>query len=300
MAKRYLGRTTELTPARLEEVAAQLAEAALARSASRAEMSDQRVLTSQTAPLPSAMATREASSPPPNRLQDVRLATKLHMPRLRTKLVHRNHLIEQLQQGREAQLTLISTPAGFGKTMLLAQWLEVSGRDAAWLSLEPEDNEPTRFLSSMIAALQTLDPHLGRSALALLHTTPPAPPPPPEAVLAQLAAEFLERAQRDLILVLDDYHVITTASLQRTVAALMEHPPPQRVHGSLGPVDRSAHCGAGQDHHLWAWQQSNQFCGSGGRGSFCLYRMRGSSGMESGDRGWWTREPDDESGGGDL
>jgi len=73
--------------------------------------------------------------------------------------------------------------------------------------------------------LQTLDPHLGSGALALLRTAPPAPPPPPEAVLAQLAAELLERAHRDLILVLDDYHVITNEALQRAVAALLEHSP---------------------------------------------------------------------------
>jgi len=212
MAKRYLGRTTELTPARLEEVAAQLAgaplrtgPAALARATSHVEMPDQYVLPSHTAPLSGAMAAREASPALPHHPHDMRLATKLHMPRLRPQLVHRDHLIERLQLGMEAPLTLISAPAGFGKTTLLCQWLAESGRDAAWLSLEPEDNEPVRFLSSVIAALQTLDPHLGSSALALLQTALPAPPPPPETVLARLAAELLERAQRDMILVLDDY-----------------------------------------------------------------------------------------------
>jgi LuxR family maltose regulon positive regulatory protein len=126
----------------------------------------------------------------------------------------------------EVPLTLLSAPAGYGKTTLLAQWLSQSGRDAAWLSLEPEDNEPMRFLSSVIAALQTLDPHLGSSALALLHSTPPAPLPPPEVVFAQLAADLRERAHRDLILVLDDYHVITTAALQGAVAALLAYAPP--------------------------------------------------------------------------
>ena len=141
MAKRYLGRTTELTLARLEEVAAQLAEAALragqgifALAAAPAEMSAQHRVASSIASIKSAMRAREASSPLPNRLQDVRLATKLHVPRLRTKLVRRNHLIEQLQQAMEVPLTLISAPAGFGKTTLLAQWLSESGREAAWLS----------------------------------------------------------------------------------------------------------------------------------------------------------------------
>src|SRR5260370_19341339 len=121
----------------------------------------------------------------------MRVGTQANMPLLGSRLVNRNHLIERLQQGIEAPLMLISAPAGFGKTTLLAQWLSESGRDAAWLSLELEDNEPMRFLSSLIAALQTLDHHLGSSALALLHTTPPAPPPPPDAVLAQLAVAIL-------------------------------------------------------------------------------------------------------------
>src|SRR5260370_11513613 len=158
-------------------------------------MPDQYVLPSHTAPLSGAMAAREAPPALPHRPHDMRLATNLHMPRLRPQLVHRDHLIERLQLGMETPLTLISAPAGFGKTTLLCQWLAESGKDAAWLSLEPEDNEPVRFLSSVIAALHTLDPHLGSSALALLHTALPAPPPPPETALAQLPAELLDRRQ---------------------------------------------------------------------------------------------------------
>ncbi len=234
MAKRYLGRTAELTLARLEQVAAQLARAALhtgqetfVREASSAVMSDQKGMPSPIASRSSAMTARSAAPFLSYSLHDMRLGTKLHMPRPRTRLVRRNHLIERLQQGMEAPLTLISAPAGFGKTTLLAQWLAESGRDTAWLSLEPEDDEPMHFLSSVIAALQTLDPHLGSSALALLHATPPTPPPPPDIVLAQLAAELLERAQRDMTLVLDDYHVITAEALHRAMAALVEHIPPQ-------------------------------------------------------------------------
>jgi LuxR family maltose regulon positive regulatory protein len=73
--------------------------------------------------------------------------TKLHVPRPRTQLVSRPQLIKRLQQGMEDALTLISAPAGFGKTTVLAQWLAQSERPVAWLSLEPEDNEPVRFLS---------------------------------------------------------------------------------------------------------------------------------------------------------
>jgi LuxR family transcriptional regulator, maltose regulon positive regulatory protein len=225
MAKRYLGRTTDLTPARLEEVAARVAEAALRAGQDTLAPAAPAQMPSPSVSPPLAMAAWEAAPPLAQRQHDVRLATRLHVPRLRPQLVPRHHLIKRLQQAMEVPLTLLSAPAGFGKTTLLCQWLSESGSDAAWLSLEPQDNEPMRFLSSVLAALQTHDPHLGSSTLALLQTLPPAPPP--EAILAQLAAELLESAHRDLILVLDDYHVITNEALQRALAALLEHPPPQ-------------------------------------------------------------------------
>src|SRR5215469_4536691 len=149
MPKRYLGRTTELTPARLEEVAAQVAEAALRAGreplapAAPAQMPAQHAIPSPSAPPPLAMAAGEAVPPLPQRQHDGRLATKLHMPRLRPQLVPRHPLIKRLQQGMEAPLTLLSAPAGFGKTTLLCQWLSESGSDAAWLSLEPILNVPS-------------------------------------------------------------------------------------------------------------------------------------------------------------
>src|SRR5437764_5800913 len=88
------------------------------------------------------------------------LVTKLQAPRLRKHLVSRSHLIQRLQQGVEEPITLISAPAGFGKTTLLTQWLTQSSMPTVWLSLEGEDNEPIRFLSYLIAALQTLDKNL--------------------------------------------------------------------------------------------------------------------------------------------
>ena len=101
------------------------------------------------------------------------LATKLHVPRPRRQLVPRAHLVERLQRGAERALTLVSAPAGFGKTTLLAQWFAQSSTPVAWLSLEAEDNDPTRFLAYLIAALQTLDAQIGATALALLHTPQP-------------------------------------------------------------------------------------------------------------------------------
>jgi len=151
------------------------------------------------------------------------LATKLHIPRPRPHLVERSHLIAQFQQGMECTLTLVSAPAGFGKTTLLAQWLAESGMPAAWVSLGPEDNDPTSFLSYLIAALQTLDAQIGSTALALLRTPQP---PSPETVLAMLTNDLAGR-EGDFALVLDDYHVISAESIQRGMIFLLEHLPPQ-------------------------------------------------------------------------
>ncbi len=152
------------------------------------------------------------------------LATRLYVPRPRTSLVPRPHLIERLQQGGACALTLISAPAGFGKTTLLAQWLAETRKPIAWLSLEPEDNDATRFLSYLVAALQTLDPGIGTTALAMLHSPHPTPV---EAVLTVLANELVNHQGVDIALVLDDYHVITTPSIHQGMRYLVEHLPPQ-------------------------------------------------------------------------
>jgi class 3 adenylate cyclase len=156
--------------------------------------------------------------------RDPLLTTKLHRPRLRTHFVPRSHLVEQLQQGTEQALTLISAPAGFGKTTLLAHWLAENSLPVAWLSLEAEDNDPARFLFYMIAALQTLDARIGVTALAMLSTPQPAPP---ETVLTVLTNDLVDREEDNIILVLDDYHVITSDPIQRGMAFLLEHLPPQ-------------------------------------------------------------------------
>ncbi len=155
--------------------------------------------------------------------RDPRLSARLRPPRPRTRLVDRPHLTQQLQQGMERPLTLVSAPAGFGKTTLLAQWLAERSMPAAWLSLEPEDNDPTRFLSCVLAALQTIDVRAGSSVLALLRTPRPAPP---ETVLAVLANELADRTTEDFALVLDDYHVITAELIHRAMTFLVEHLPP--------------------------------------------------------------------------
>ncbi len=154
------------------------------------------------------------------------LETKLYVPRPRRGLVARPGLSERLSRGAESKLTLISAPAGFGKTTLLAEWLAAAPageRSTAWLSLDLADNEAAPFWTYLVAALQTVAPGAGARALSLLQ----GPQPPPiETILATLLNE-LTVVPNDLVLVLDDYHVIDAHDINDGMAFLLEHLPPQ-------------------------------------------------------------------------
>jgi len=233
LTKKYLGKTPDITLARLEYMAELLSAAQAARVQPRHKTPFQPAESEAQTPLPVSLAAGTdgavETAPPPLLAQQPTplhpfLLTKLHIPRPRTHLVPRSHLVERLQQGVERALTLVSAPAGFGKTTLLAQWLAESGLPVAWLSLEAEDNDPTRFLAYLIAALQILDAQIGATTLAVLHTPQP---PSPEVVLAVLTNDLVERGGGDFALVLDDYHVISADPIQRGMTFLLEHLPPQ-------------------------------------------------------------------------
>ena len=156
------------------------------------------------------------------------LETKFYVPRSRRGLVPRPRLSERLDRGAASKLMLVSAPAGFGKTTLLTEWLAAGPaapadeRLAAWLSLDRGDNDPVSFWTYVIAALRTVAPGVGESALALLH----APQPPPiETVLTVLLNE-LGAVAGDIVLVLDDYHVIDARDVQDGMAFLLDHLPP--------------------------------------------------------------------------
>src|SRR3954447_11122523 len=109
------------------------------------------------------------------------LTTKLHVPRRRRALVARARLSERLSRSNEAALTLVSAPAGFGKTTVLTEWLSSApARSVAWLSLDQRDNDPALFWTYLVAALRTVAPDVGAGALALLQS----PQSPADAVLA--------------------------------------------------------------------------------------------------------------------
>ena len=154
------------------------------------------------------------------------LETKLYVPRLRRGLVARPRLIERMNRGAGAKLTLISAPAGFGKTTLLAEWLAVTPaveRSVASVSLDQDDNEPGAFWSYLVAALQTVVPGIGARALSLLQVPQP---PPIETILATVLNE-LGAVPNDLVLVLDDYHVIDSHDISDGMVFLLERLPPQ-------------------------------------------------------------------------
>ncbi|MGY1771004.1 LuxR C-terminal-related transcriptional regulator [Blastococcus sp. SYSU D00813] len=153
------------------------------------------------------------------------LTTKLHRPRRRRGLVPRPRLAERLDRGRDATLTLVSAPAGFGKSTVLTEWLAAAvpgGRAGAWLSLDARDNDPALFWSYVVAALQTAVPGIGAAALASLRS----PHTPADAALATLVNELAE-LPGELVLVLDDYHVIDSPQVHEGLAFLVEHLPTQ-------------------------------------------------------------------------
>ncbi len=158
------------------------------------------------------------------------LQTKLYLPRLRPSLVPRPRLIETLNRGLAGKLTLISAPAGFGKTTLISSWLDALQTESAapspvqisWLSLDKNDSELARFLSYIIAALQCVDPHIGASALPLLQ----ASPLPVSSVLTTLLNDIAQQPDA-LMLVLDDYHAVDSRPIDEALTFLLDNLPPQ-------------------------------------------------------------------------
>jgi LuxR family maltose regulon positive regulatory protein len=159
--------------------------------------------------------------------QDVPLLkTKLYIPPARADLVERPRLLERLNAGLGGKLTLISAPAGFGKTTLVTQWLGAAGYPSAWLSLDEGDNDPARFLAYLVAALRTMDGraelgNVGEGALGALQSPQP---PPVEAVLTVLINE-IATISTAFILVLDDYHLIQAQRVHDAVTFLLDHMP---------------------------------------------------------------------------
>ena len=151
------------------------------------------------------------------------LVTKLYIPPSRPNIVLRPRLVDVLNGGLNRKLTLVSAPAGFGKSTLVGEWVNGSRRLAAWLSLDEGDNDPTRFLVYLTAALQTIRPTIGEGMVAALQSPQP---PPVESVVTTLLND-IAAVPDSFILVLDDYHLIDSPPIDNALALLMERLPPQ-------------------------------------------------------------------------
>ncbi|MEO7295260.1 MAG: LuxR C-terminal-related transcriptional regulator [Candidatus Limnocylindria bacterium] len=155
------------------------------------------------------------------------LETKFYAPRARSDLVSRPRLAERVRRGLDAKLTLVSAPAGFGKTTLLSEWLDASSSDdrsVAWLSLDEADNDSASFWTYLTTSLKRATPAAG-AALSLLQE----PQPPPIETILTALLNGLGQAQDDFVLVLDDYHVVDARDVQEHMAFLLDHLPP-RMH----------------------------------------------------------------------
>jgi LuxR family maltose regulon positive regulatory protein len=151
-------------------------------------------------------------------------ATKFYVPTLRSDLVPRPRLTCMLSEGLAKPLILISAPAGFGKTTLLAEWHHSPSGCAlplAWLSLEAEDNDPTRFLTCFASALESLKPGMLVEAETAFQSSPPLQP---KGIMEALI-HCLDGIPDSFALVLEDYHSITTSAIHDTVAYLIGHLP---------------------------------------------------------------------------
>lgn len=157
------------------------------------------------------------------------LATKLYIPPPRSKVVRRPRLIEPLTEGLRQRsgsgrrLTLVSAPAGYGKTALVSEWVAETGRPTAWLSLDAEDSDLARFMAYFVAALRTLVADIGEGILFVLQS----PQPPPAKALFTALLNEIAAVPDDFILVLDDYHVLHAGPVDDAVTFLLEHLPPQ-------------------------------------------------------------------------
>ncbi len=159
-------------------------------------------------------------------MQTTLLSTKLYIPPKREKLVARPRLTAIISTGLEKGFTLISAPAGYGKTTLVSTWLHETGIPCAWLSLEESDNDPVRFLQYLLTALQAVVPTIRSDLLEMVEGIQPASF---QGLMNILINEITGQKNR-FVLVMDDFHLIQDQFILDIVAFLLDHLPAQRMH----------------------------------------------------------------------
>ncbi len=159
------------------------------------------------------------------------LSTKFHIPPPRPNQVRRARLTEQLNEGLRLgrRLTLVSAPAGFGKTTLISAWASASGRPVAWLSLDEGDNDATQFLHYVVTALQQVDSNIGQTMLPLMQSSQPVLP---QSLVIALINDLTTLAD-GIILVLDDYHTVSVPAVHEIFRFLLDNQP-AAIHIAIG------------------------------------------------------------------
>ncbi len=252
----YLGTSTRLTSQRLHEAARTLALArnenttnpagtrslsttspettlALARNEGTTGLTDTRAFSTLspetmpdafTPPFSVSREEPEQSHRESNRVArpDLLLTARLYIPRLSAQHVARPHLLALLDRGTRGAMTLISASAGSGKTSLLAEWATRTQMPLAWLSLESSDNDPARFLTYLVTALARLDTRIEPTYQA-------ADAQNPASALTGIINALTDLLEREAVLILDDYHVVTSETIHALVSFLLTHLPP-RLH----------------------------------------------------------------------
>ncbi len=216
LKRKYLGTPARITLAQLEQVA-------LALSESKPQTQALHSLSPNDAP--TAVRPDGHSTPWPASLP----TTKFFLPTSSHALIARPRLLALLQQGLQRKLTLVSAPAGFGKTTLVAAWLRSLAEalpkhqpQVAWVGLESADNDPIRFWTAVLTALEQRAPGSGQHSLALLH----AQPTHPLAYVLTTLINQLAQTQTPWLVVLDDYQVISEPAIHAQLSYLLEHQPP--------------------------------------------------------------------------
>jgi len=160
------------------------------------------------------------------------LKTKLYIPPTKSDLLERPRLVNRLLEGLDGKLTLISAPAGFGKTTLLTSWIHSKEEKirsssslppSAWISLDEGDNDPVRFVSYLITALRKIQPEVGGSTFYIMQT----PNLPPAEILLVSLINELSEIRNKFMVILDDYHVIIDERVHSIINFLLENQPPQ-------------------------------------------------------------------------
>jgi len=214
----YLGKNDQLTLARLNAVAQELAgRLDLGEVGHALRVPEKTVRTAK----PELAAVNKSRRIVSNRTAQHLLRTKLHIPVFQVHLVRRAHLVRRLNEGMKRRLILLSAAAGSGKTTLLSEWVCQASALVAWLALDKEDNDPVRFWSYITAALQQAPLQAVTSILEMLRSLPPSSLQP---VLSELLNILDEEAQ-EVVIILDDYHVIEAQAIHDSLAFFLDHLP---------------------------------------------------------------------------